>query len=160
LQTQNTPNAKRAAGAKARWANMSAEERRAQTAKARENRWGKPKPANGNGKSVRNELASAFEQIAAMEQAKLQEQAAEFQALNDAKRALNGNGHAQSITIVDACIVVQDALQRGELEMVAHDGKAAFVHVARRRLAPGEVEAATEADGGTAYYLLTRERIA
>jgi hypothetical protein len=48
---------------------------------------------------------------------------------------MSGNGHAQPITLVDAVLVVQDALERGELELVAHDGKPAFYRVTRERIA-------------------------
>jgi hypothetical protein len=80
-----------------------------------------------NGLSIREELADAFD---AVERAD-----AEFKAFNAAKRALIGNGSAKPITLLDAVIIVQDALERGELELVAHDGKPAFYKVTRERIA-------------------------
>jgi hypothetical protein len=151
LQTQPTLSQKRSAAAKARWAKASDEEKRAHASKMLEARWAEPKAANRNGQATRTELASAFEALDRMD---------DEAALQAAKRALSGNGLAKPIALVDAVIVVQDALESGELELVAEDGKARFYIPRRRRLSPGEVEAVTEDDGRTAYYLVTRERVA
>lgn len=87
-------------------------------------------PANGNGQSPRNELAAAFETFERMEA-----EAAELKALDDAKRALTGNSHAKPIALLDAVLVVQDALERGELELGPDSDRPSFYRVTRERIA-------------------------
>jgi hypothetical protein len=86
----------------------------------------KGEKATANGSGIRPDLAAAFDAIAADITALSDEKDADVQALGDAKLALSGNGHTKPISLVDACIVVQDAIERGELRFHAEDGKPAF----------------------------------
>jgi hypothetical protein len=121
LQTNNTTPK---AGNSSWWDAKSDEEKRAHIAKMTAGRQRARKAANGNG--IRPDIAAAV--------ALADKTVAEFQALNDAKRALSGNATTR-MNLVDAVIIVQDALERGELELVAHDGKPAFYKVTRERVA-------------------------
>jgi hypothetical protein len=119
MQTERTPNPRRVAAGKRTWEMLQA--KRAEAAR---------QPANGNGHSPRGELAEAFDSLMTPLEA-LREHVTDEQAIHDVEPAMSGNGHAQPITLVDAVLVVQDALERGELELVAHDGKPAFYRVTR-----------------------------
>jgi hypothetical protein len=92
------------------------------------------KAANGNGKSPRSELASVFDAAMADADVLREEKVAEFKALNDAKRALRGDGHP-GFDITAAIREVQSAILRGEVEVVAEDGRVAFYLVTRERIA-------------------------
>jgi hypothetical protein len=106
MQTERTPNPRRVAAGKRTWEMLQA--KRAEAAR---------QPANGNGHT----------QLDPIEWVVSVESIPESQTKTI--------GHAQPITLVDAVIVVQDALERGELELVAHDGKPAFYRVTRERIA-------------------------
>lgn len=121
METEPIPNPRRVAAGK-RTREML-QRRRAEAAR---------QPVGGNGQSPRKAVDAAWTQYVDDGV----DGSADAAALQEAKRALSGSGHTQPIiTLLDAVIVVQDALQRGELELAAHDGKPAFYRVTRERVA-------------------------
>jgi hypothetical protein len=103
-----------------------------------EARWGKPKPANGNGQeyaaaldaaeTARRDLARAWTDFVDDGV-----DGSDVASLQEAKRALS-NGRA-NLDITYAIREVQAAILRGEVEAVAEDGKLAFYRVTRERVA-------------------------
>ncbi|MCC2652152.1 MAG: hypothetical protein K0R61_3055 [Microvirga sp.] len=96
-------------------------------------------PATGNGPSAREELADAFEGVFDAADVDFSKKA-EAEPSNGA----DGEGHEPFLrkpayTVLDAVLVVRDALQRGDLELVDEDGRLAFyavtTFVRRQRIA-------------------------